>query len=141
MPRMSDVIMQTKKKKAISVIVVCFASLQLRPIVSPAIKLGTRLNALCILYGTLVEDWSSTGILLNIIKAIIIPRAIIYLCFPISALYKKGATRYKRTINETNHAPRWNNLYSRVLRQKILSHTEYSPKSMNTKQDGMKTIK
>lgn len=140
-PRMIDEIMLTNMKIAIFVIVSCSPFLQLGPIVSPTIKLGTRLNALCILYGTLVEDWSEMGMLLNINRAIIIPRAMIHLYFPVSARYKNGATRYKRTINETNHAHRWNSQYSRVLRQRILSHKEYSPKSINIKQDGMKTIK
>ena len=137
-PRMFDATMLTTKNIAISYIFICLPSLQLLPIASPAIKLGTRLNAVCILNSTLVVDISSMGKLLNIIRTIIIPIAIIHLYFPTRTLYKKGAIRYRRSINETNHAPRRNIQYSRVLIQRIQSYTEYKPKSKNIKQNGMK---
>ena len=105
-PMETDIIIPDRLKSSICDGGICLPFLQLLPMVIPNIKLGTLLNAHCIFYNMLSEEWSLTGILHRIVNATIIPAAITHLLSVEIVLYKTGAARYSTSIIDTNHAPR-----------------------------------
>ena len=135
-PINTDITKLTKQKSSTCGSGSCLLALQLLPIAMPRIRLGTRPNAHCVLCSILVDEWSLTGILQSIIRAIMIPIAINHLYVPDNNLNKNGATRYRTSIIDTNHAPLWNSQYSNVHKQRRLSPKVYLPNKIKIRQYG-----
>ena len=99
---------------------IVFLFIQYGAIAIPMRKLGVRNNADWILETTVWSDETEDK------YVVINTRIATYthdLVVPSHILYKAGLNKYNGIINETNQAPLWNNQYSSVVRQYIVSST------------------